>query len=231
MIQKPASTRAFKIIVVLIILAAGIFLFNKNKTMPQIPDEFEVLQFDEVSESSNLKNEVLIGVIADTHIPTRVKRMPEEVKKIFQNVDLIIHAGDIETLEVLKELEMIAPVCAIEGNWESDEVKETLLAGRVLEIFDFRIGIVHSPNPFWLGSHFNTVQEYIAPKLARKHNFDILVFGHTHRPLLKNINLGKKDVLLFNPGSPTTPFLSQASVGLLKVSRDSFSGEIIYLEI
>ena len=199
--------------------------------MPKIPDKFKVFQFDKVFEPSNLKNEILIGVIADTHIPTRVRKIPEQVKKIFKNVDLIIHAGDIETLEVLEELEEIAPVYAIVGNWESAQVKRSLPTGIALEIFDFRIGVVHSPNPFWLGSHFNTVQEYIAPGLAQKHNFDILVFGHTHRSFLKKVNVGEKNILLFNPGSPTTPFLSQASVGLLRLTEDSFKGEIIYLEI
>ena len=231
MIHKPVRARTIIVIFALVIVVIGVFLFNKNKTMPKIPENFEVYQFEKIHQFNKEEKEVLVGVISDTHIPTRVKRLPEDVKEIFNGVDLIIHAGDIETLEVLEELQKIATVYAVTGNWESTQVKDKLPTGIVVEIFDFRIGVVHSPNSFWLGSHFNFIQEYVAPGLAQRHNLDILIFGHTHRPLLKKTNLGEQDILLFNPGSPTTPFLSQPSVGLLRITKDSFQGKIINLDL
>ena len=59
---------------------------------------------------------MLIGVISDTHIPYRSRNIPSKVFEEFKNVDLILHAGDIEDLSVLDELEKIAPVKAVNGN-------------------------------------------------------------------------------------------------------------------
>ena len=41
-----------------------------------------------------------IGIISDTHIPTRQAKLPLEVLSAFNGVDLILHAGDFESLTV-----------------------------------------------------------------------------------------------------------------------------------
>ncbi|MBZ9578486.1 metallophosphoesterase [Patescibacteria group bacterium] len=198
--------------------------------MPKIPENFEIQQFE------TEKGEFLIGIISDTHVPSRAKILPEEIKEIFKGVDLIIHAGDIEHLETLRELEKVpavptqVPIFAVEGNTDSIEVKEKLPEGLLLKIYGWKIGIVHSPFPFWLGSHFNWIQEKVAKELVKKQNLDILIFGHTHVALLKELNFEGKKILLINPGSPTVPLFSKASICLLKITKDSFKGEIVYLE-
>jgi len=61
---------------------------------------------------------------------------------------------------------------------------------------------------------------------AKKHDFDVLIFGHTHSPLLKE----RSETLFFNPGSPTNPlppFLTKPSVGLLKMDKDIINSQII----
>ena len=63
-----------------------------------------------------LKDINLIGLISDTHIPEAGKSLWPEVIRIFKEVDLILHAGDMHDLSVLKELEEIAPVLACRGN-------------------------------------------------------------------------------------------------------------------
>lgn len=211
--------------------------------MPNIPEDFEIRQ-PFINNIGGEDNEVLIGIISDTHIPSRAKVLPKKIRDIFKGVDLIIHAGDIENFKTLRELEKIAPVFAVEGNTDFVEVKEKLPEGLLLKIYDWKIGIVHSPFPFWLGSHFNWIQEKVAKELVKKQNLDILIFGHTHRTLLKELNYkpvaslpvivsqlseGKK-ILLINPGSPTVPLFSKASVCLLRITKDSFKGEIIAFE-
>jgi len=214
-----------KILISIIILGIfGSFLIYKNTTMPKISRNFPQIQFE------TEKQELLVGVISDTHIPERTKILPEEIKEIFKDTDLIIHAGDIENLETLKELEKIAPVFAVEGNMDFREVREKLPEGILLKIYDFKIGIVHSPFSFWLGSHFNWTQEKIVQRLVKKENFDILIFGHTHRPYLGELNFEGKKILLINPGSSTAPRFSKPSVAILKITKDSFKGEIIYLK-
>jgi len=211
-------------------LLLGTFLVSKQNKMPKIPQNFQTQNF------KTEKKELLIGIISDTHIPSRAKALPEEIFEIFKNVDLIIHAGDIENLETLKELEKIAEVIAVEGNMDQKETKEKLPEGISLKIYNFKIGIIHSPFSFWLGSHFNLVQEKMAKKLAQKENLDILIFGHTHQPFLKDaerpkeFDLEEKKVLLINPGSATVPFFTEPSVAILRINPKNFEAEILNLK-
>ena len=62
-----------------------------------------------------------IGVISDTHIP-HFARVPEAVWEYFAGVELVIHAGDLSILSVISQLETIAPVVAVQGNIEREEV-------------------------------------------------------------------------------------------------------------
>ena len=69
---------------------------------------------------------MLIGLLSDTHVRlpgTRVElstltteELPIQIRDAFSGVDLILHAGDIYSLEVLDMLETIAPVLAAEGD-------------------------------------------------------------------------------------------------------------------
>ena len=83
-----------------------------------------------------------IGVISDTHIP-HFKQLPAVTWKHFAGVELIIHAGDLSILAVISELETIAPVVAVQGNIEQEEVVLKLPIKREIVIGGCRIGIVH----------------------------------------------------------------------------------------
>ena len=50
----------------------------------------------------------------------------KRVFEIFQNVDYIIHAGDLVELAVVDELEQLAPVLAVHGNMDGIEVSRLL---------------------------------------------------------------------------------------------------------
>src|ERR1700731_5355868 len=83
-----------------------------------------------------------IGVISDTHIP-HFKGLPDAVWQYFAGVELIIHAGDLSVLSVISELETIAPVVAVQGNIEEEEVVRKLPIKREIMVGNCRIGIVH----------------------------------------------------------------------------------------
>ena len=55
-----------------------------------------------------------VGLISDTHSPAMGVHPPEEVRRAFVGVDLILHAGDIYSSECLDWLEEIAPVVGVE---------------------------------------------------------------------------------------------------------------------
>ncbi|GAC1379968.1 MAG: metallophosphoesterase family protein [Ktedonobacteraceae bacterium] len=160
-----------------------------------------------------------IGVISDTHIP-HFKKLPEAIWQHFANVELIIHAGDLSLLSVLNELETIAPVVAVQGNIEYEEVVLKLPIKREVVVGHCRIGIVHI-----LGETSNRI------KLAKQEfpNARVVVFGHSHVPYNQEHN----GQLLFNPGSVTDRRRQlTCSVGLLQIddALKTVRGEIILLE-
>jgi len=159
-----------------------------------------------------------VGVLSDTHIP-QFKKLPEAIWEHFTGVELIIHAGDLSILSVLDELETIAPVVAVQGNVEEEEVMLKLPIKREVVVGHCRIGIVHI-----LGDSHNRVK--VAKRefpLAR-----VVVFGHSHIPW----NGDRDGLLLFNPGSATDRRRQpRCSIGLLHIDEEArnVQGEIIYL--
>src|SRR5436305_10743884 len=159
-----------------------------------------------------------IGVISDTHIP-HFKKLPEAIWEQFGEVELIIHAGDLSVLSVIDELETIAPVVAVQGNVEEDEVMLKLPVKREIVVGQCRIGVVHI-----LGDSHNRM------RVARQEfpEARVVVFGHSHIPWNQDV----EGQLLFNPGSATDRRRQQrCSIGMLYVDdeKKSVRGEIILL--
>jgi len=167
-----------------------------------------------------LKASKTVGLISDTHVPVRAKCIPKSVLNIFSNVDFIIHAGDLVQLEVVDELEQLAPVLAVHGNMDGPEVSGALPKINSLKLFDWKIGVVHDP-----GTSMGLRRMREVTKL---NGFNVLVYGHTHTPTIR----WEGKTLYVNPGSPTNPeppFLVKASVALLKVTKETISPEILNL--
>lgn len=163
----------------------------------------------------------IIGLISDTHIPSRASAIPARVFEVFRDASLIIHAGDLTQLSVTDELERLAPVVAVRGNMDSTEVKAKLPAANTVQVDNHKIGVVH--NLGILRAKGKTLNEAESNKLS------VLVFGHVHLPSIKREN----NVLLINPGSPTSPmlpFITKPTVGLLKISKGKIEPEIARIE-
>ncbi len=159
-----------------------------------------------------------IGVLADTHIPKTAKAIPEKVLKAFNDVQLIIHAGDIVEEPVLRQLEMVAPVVAVYGNRDSETLKRILPEKKIIELEGFRIGIFHGH-----GDKGTTMQRL--PGFFQGVSLDCIIFGHSHIPYIEKIN----GILYFNPGSPTVKKRQpHPSVGILTLS-DTIVAEIHYI--
>lgn len=118
-----------------------------------------------------------IGVISDTHGLIR-----EEVSKFFERCDLIIHAGDIVREDIIFELEKICEVEAVRGN------NDYMLP--LTKYPDFKKIIVN-----------NNIKIYVIHDINFMHdnfeNYDIVIYGHTHKPLEEY----KNKTLILNPGS------------------------------
>ena len=124
-----------------------------------------------------------IGIISDTHGLLR-----PQVFEHFEGVEHILHAGDLGPLELLAELEAIAPVTIVWGNTDGMEVCARLPETAMLTLDGIQVVVIHghqlgSPTP---------------RRLAAAHpGAGLVVFGHTHQPLVERIG----DTLLVNPGS------------------------------
>lgn len=160
----------------------------------------------------------LVGLISDTHIPSRAKAIPNEVFKIFNGVSLILHAGDLTQISVIDELQQLAPVVAVSGNMDRGEVRERLPKMNSVRVYDWKIGVIHDPGIFSGTRRMKTI--------AKQNNLDALVFGHTHRPSIRQAG----EALFVNPGSPTNPlppFITKPTVAMLKITKEKIEPEII----
>jgi len=150
-----------------------------------------------------------IGIVSDTHIPKAALDLPEDVYNDFVSVDLILHAGDLVELAVIRNLEKIAPVKAVYGNMDMHEVKETLPMKDIIKVGKFRIGLIHGYG------HPNSLIRVVRTEFDK--NIDAIVFGHSHLPL----NEKSGNTLFFNPGSPTDKvFAPYNSYGILEVGKE-----------
>ncbi len=142
-----------------------------------------------------------LGVIADTHGLLR-----PQVFDAFAEVDHILHAGDLGSLDLLTELEALAPVTAVYGNTDGADVRRQLPRAATVELDGFDIVVTHgdqlgSPTPENLNAAFPEAQ--------------IIVYGHTHSPLLTVVDVV---VTVMNPGSAgPRRFKLAPSVGILEL--------------
>lgn len=162
---------------------------------------------------------MLIGVLSDTHIPYRAKRLPEIVLNKLNGVDLIIHAGDWQTIEVYDVLRTIAPVEGVAGNTDGEEVIRRLGWKKIIQAGPYRIGIVHGHG----GDRTKTVDR--ALNTFSSDQVDVIIFGHSHIPLLEE----RDGIILFNPGSPTDKRRQpKYSFGLVQITNQIVAKHIYF---
>jgi predicted phosphodiesterase len=170
-----------------------------------------------------------IGVISDTHVSASGRRvLPPRLWQDFDGAELILHAGDLTSPRVVSELETIAPVLAITGNNDAPELNLPIF--RRLELEGVVVGMAHGDRFARAASTSGTsgtlegaapARAFVPPSLpfagngqtsafALSHVPDaqVMIFGHSHRPLLAHYSIGdrkgsERQVLLLNPGSPT----------------------------
>ena len=142
-----------------------------------------------------------LGVISDTHGMLR-----PQVFEVFRKVDHILHGGDIGEWDLIVELQAIAPVTAVYGNTDSFDIRSRVPQVAELELDGFPIVVTH-------GDQFGS------PTPAKLHDAfphaDIIIFGHSHKPLLELID---KTVTVMNPGGAgAARFSIPPSVGILEL--------------
>ena len=149
-----------------------------------------------------------IGVISDTHLQGPTSLLEDVVHTYFNDAEIILHAGDLHTRQVLDVFGDKA-LYAVAGNCDDDEVKRWFPERQAIEISGFRIGLVHG----W-GPPFGLVRR-VATCFS---DVDCIVFGHSHRPFMEKRN----GVLFFNPGAFCGGIFSlwRRTIGILTLDED-----------
>ena len=159
---------------------------------------------------------MIVAVIADTHLPRGARRLPDACVERLRAADLVLHAGDFVSADVLAELESLGPpVAGVHGNMDEPALRETLPRERLVEVDGAWIGMVHIPGPRY------GREERL---MARFPRCNAVVYGHTHVPQVDRVD----DVWILNPGSPTERRTAPGhSMMLLRIERGQIEPELI----
>ncbi len=153
---------------------------------------------------------MVIGLISDTHGLVR-----PEIFDALDSVELILHAGDVGGWSVLDELKAIAPVRAVYGNTDLAD-DPSLQAAIELNVDGFSIHV----------SHGHEVGPPTPGRLLAAYKADIIVYGHTHKPLVERSG----NRLVVNPGAAgPRRFKLQPSVARLTIAPGKADVEILWL--
>src|SRR3954470_20309546 len=164
---------------------------------------------------------MLIAAISDTHLPRGRRRLPDACVEHLAKADLILHAGDLSTADVLRDLEQLGPpVKAVHGNVDSAELKARLPEALELSTPDgVRIAMLHDAGPK------TRRLERMRKRFPDAH---AVVFGHSHIPLHEQRDNGFQ---IFNPGSPTDRRRQpQHTMGLARTRDGKLTFEHVVLD-
>jgi putative phosphoesterase len=162
---------------------------------------------------------VVIAVISDTHLPRGRRRLPDACVERIRVADLLLHAGDISTPEVLEEIEAIGPpVKAVHGNVDSAELRQRLPEALTVDAGGTRVAMVHDAGP---------ARRRLERMRARFPDAAAVVFGHSHIPLHEE----RDGFHIFNPGSPTDRRRQpRHTMGMAKAGGGRLSFELVTLD-
>lgn len=162
---------------------------------------------------------MIVGVISDTHGLLR-----KEVLANLKDCNLIIHAGDIGNIKLLKDLESIAKVMVVRGNCDKDIESLDIKKKEILNVLGKKIYLIHN----------------IRDKDIDLNNqdFDIIIYGHSHKLSITK----ERNTIYINPGSvgpkrfklPTTMVKLYIDVNeevINKIDNELIKFEDIYVEI
>ncbi len=160
---------------------------------------------------------MLIAVISDTHMSGGARRLPGGCVGEIERADLVIHAGDVMTVDALAEIEAIGPpLVAVAGNMDPPELRLPPVAS--VDTPGGRIVVIHDAGP---ASGRRKRMRSLYPEAA------VVVFGHSHIPLHEQ----ESGFQIFNPGSPTDRRRSpHHTMGRARVSPGQIEFELVRLD-
>jgi len=131
-------------------------------------------------------------LLSDTHVPVRARGLPEQVWRAVDAADVVVHAGDWVSVDLLDALESRSQrLVGVAGNNDGPALHDRLPEVARTTIDGLRVAVVHETGG-------KEGRERRAD--AAFPDTDLLVFGHSHIPWDTTAPSGMR---LLNPGSPT----------------------------
>lgn len=149
-----------------------------------------------------------VGVVSDTH-----GLMRPEALAALEGSELILHAGDVGSPEILEALRAIAPVVAVRGNNDKGAWADGLPAFELVTVEATSVYVLH-----------DVADLDLDPVAA---GIGVVIFGHSHKPLVER----RRGALYLNPGSAgPRRFTLPIAVARLTVEGASAEAEVVPLE-
>lgn len=162
---------------------------------------------------------IAIGVVSDTHMPRFGKALPAALRAGLAGVDVIVHCGDMVDAMAIPLFEQIAPLEAVAGNNDPAELHSRFGKWKILEFGAVRIGVTHGHD----GVGRSTLAR--AQNTFKSERVNAVLFGHSHVPY----NETHKNVLYFNPGSPTDRRRQpEYSYGIIRLVGNTLQSELFF---
>jgi putative phosphoesterase len=131
-------------------------------------------------------------LISDTHVPVRARDLPAPVWAAVDAADVVVHAGDWVSIDLLDALAGRAVrLVGVWGNNDGSELRKRLPEVARVQLSGVRFAVVHETGQA-AGRERRCAAAYP--------DVDVLVFGHSHIPWDTTAPGGLR---LLNPGSPT----------------------------
>jgi putative phosphoesterase len=159
-----------------------------------------------------------VGVVSDTHIPSRAPAIPPRVFEVFEGIDVILHAGDVSVRAALDELATLAPVHAVAGNVDDASLQAGLPAQLRLDLDGVTVGMVHDSG----------ASSGRRERMRRRFpGCRVVVYGHSHLPVVED----REGLMLLNPGSACDPRRAKVpTVAILEIAGGEVSARLVSLE-
>jgi uncharacterized protein len=161
---------------------------------------------------------VRIAIVSDTHMPRGGRKVPGPCVEAMRAADLIVHAGDFSSVEVLDWLETLGPqIVAVHGNVDTAELRKRLPESQEFDANGHRIAVIHDAGP---------AKGRISRMRKRFPGANAVIFGHSHLPLHEQDEVFQ----IFNPGSPTERRRApRHSFGVAEATDDSLELRHVWL--
>jgi putative phosphoesterase len=182
-----------------------------------------------------------VGILSDTHLPYRMQQLPQGIFDVFRDVDIILHAGDVDRIDHLQSLTALAPLHAVRGNLHFRDFSDggwDLPLELQFTIAGWQVVLTHGGWPnIWsqAGDWFledllrinrDMLNQRIANRLSRLYpHASAVVFGHSHRPY----QAWHGETFIFNPGAVCPTRGEVPSVGKLYLEAGTIKAEVVPL--